>query len=219
MYHAIERPIFVVVTSRGCQHCRDLKSVWSEYKEAIEKTGLIEVPIIDIEVNNNREKPDTKVYPRDLHRYLAWYPSFALIRSDSWYRALPGPGKNTDDAVLKGIVFNGRLTPKKVEQVAGPPATIENILHWIRVHAPGLTEIKQLPVAADSLKIEQREETETPNNADILTQLNLPLAPAPSSATFIPTSGASKLDASLPLVDSRTYKGTGVCQMRLRPRK
>lgn len=236
----LERPVFVAVTSRGCEFCKSFRANWEEIQDAIKKTGLVR--IVDIEVNRNNEKPDITRYPRDLHRYLAWYPTFCLFRGRSWDSALPTHSTDTSGAVIHGIIYNGQVTPRKAEMIKGPPPTLDNILHWIRVNAPNLTDIVSrgnafaLPSEAKGLT----GQNEGATTGDIMTMLS---ASAPSGSPASPPpvgnppdrrypadplmvgSPSGSLSKSsvphlfVPTAGSNQNRGPGVCQMRLRPRK
>ena len=209
----LDRPVFVAVTSRGCEFCKNFRANWEEIQDSIKKTGLVR--IVDIEVNRNNEKPDITLYPRDLHRYLAWYPTFCLFRGSSWDKALPTHSADTSKAVIHGIIYNGQVTPRKAEMIKGPPLTLDNILHWIRTNAPNLTDV----VSKGSVEAGT-------TTGDIMTMLSAS-SPVDRRASVDPSGSLGAGSPSKPTVPplfvptagSYQNRGPGVCQMRLRPRK
>lgn len=121
----MSNPIFLIVTSNGCQHCTQFKkNILGSLKDQLQNDNQVEVVELNLE-STNSELPSE--YPSDLRRYINWYPTFLLFSRDSWYRAY-------DEGVLKGLVFNGVVDndQAKARLVGNKSINKNNIVSWIK---------------------------------------------------------------------------------------
>jgi hypothetical protein len=129
------KPVFCLVTAMKCPHCTVFRQEWPEIRRAIEATGLVRV--VDIEVNSTRDTPNPEKYPKDLARYIKWFPTFVLFTAKSWNAASPEL-TSTDvrqgkEAKLDGVVFNGVFNEKgEASYVPKSTPTKDNLIAWIQ---------------------------------------------------------------------------------------
>lgn len=209
------RSIFVLATAKTCPHCTDFRRNWDHIKSQIEATNLVR--IIDIEVNSTSETPDLTKYPRDLSRWVRWYPTFLLFKGKSWDAAVPGPGRDVSGAVLDGSIFNGYITPLKAEFIRGSPPTRENLLDWIKREVGNMTE----SVSSSSILSMLAAGSTPPTTAAAAAAdgyRNGPVQPQPQPN--VPTSRPNIILTGNQGSDSYYVPTTGsnVCRLKLRPR-
>jgi hypothetical protein len=134
----MSKPVLVLVTAKDCGHCVRFRPLWKPdnpngpagrgIRDEIERTGLVRV--IDIEHPSRSQPPNFSSYPRDLTRYIQWFPMFLLFTGESWDTASASPNK---EGRLDGVVFNGTLVngiPRNITN--GIPLTKDNLINWIR---------------------------------------------------------------------------------------
>lgn len=191
---ASKKPVFVLVTAKTCPHCHHFRNNWDNIRGNIETSGLARV--VDIEVNTTSDRPDTRRYPRDLHRFVNWYPTFLLIRGRTWDNGLPVLGQEAPDTVLDGVIYNGHLTPTRAEFIKGLPPTAENLIAWVRAYAPKLCD------------------SAVAGMNPILNMLSAGTSDTGGQTSVVP----SVSGALLPATGSGTGQKANVCRMKLRPR-
>ena len=109
------RPVFCIITASGCPACVNFKK--SQYNDLMKllnsKPLLGRIRVVEIENPNTASDLPSKsidgkyVIPRDLKRFIGWFPSFLLINGTSWNN-----GVNLGGSVFNGIWnSNGIIVP------------------------------------------------------------------------------------------------------------
>lgn len=96
------KPVLVVVTAANCGFCKKLHQRWNPIRESIqslEKVRLMELNVshIGADVSNNG-------YPKDMQRYVTWYPTVLLFSGDNWDKVIKG-----EETKLYGRIMNGEV--------------------------------------------------------------------------------------------------------------
>jgi hypothetical protein len=82
--------------------------------------------IVEIDIPSMGTSVATLNQPRDLDRYIAWYPTLFLLSQRDWEAAQRG-GK------INAKIFNGQMRDQTPQYVnAGYPLTADGISRWIR---------------------------------------------------------------------------------------
>jgi hypothetical protein len=124
----------VFTSAKTCPACINFANVWPEIKKKLASPNL---EIVEISLANTGSQIDAK-YPKNLSRYVKWYPTFSLFRSDTWKEALSNSGI---DYPLGGYVFNGDFDQKGVLNMRNKfipdgdpiyPLTAEGLSSWIK---------------------------------------------------------------------------------------
>jgi hypothetical protein len=98
--------VLVFVSSKTCSACKQFMPHWEPFKRAFLQKWGNRVDIETISLNSlSSSELDTTQYPRDLARYIGWYPTFILIPKQAYHNA-KGRGWG---AIANGSVFNGRF--------------------------------------------------------------------------------------------------------------
>jgi hypothetical protein len=134
------KPVFCLVTAMKCPHCTQFRQDWGEIRRTIESTGLVR--IVDIELVSTADVPSAEKYPKDLARYVKWFPTFLLFSGKSWNAASPElasyDGRNQGDLKIDGTIFNGSMdangNAKYVHRFA---PTKDNLINWIQNELKG----------------------------------------------------------------------------------
>lgn len=126
------RPVFVLITAKTCHACHGFKKrTWDDLRRELEKRG--KVKIVTIEVPTTQSKPDPKKYPKDLSRFIGWFPTMSLFPADRW---------NNPNSELIGIIKNGKIVPpgndkngkfvpERVEAIGQVNLSKDDILKWV----------------------------------------------------------------------------------------
>jgi hypothetical protein len=132
------KPIFVLVTAEDCGYCTILKErIWSTLRAKILKQNKVD--IVEIHLPSRSAQINTNIYPRDLKRFIGWFPTMILFPRSSWYNNI---GKDGEDLI--GIIKNGKIapatetTPEKFIQVGEIDFSEESVLNWINAEEQGL---------------------------------------------------------------------------------
>ena len=93
----------------------------------------IEEKVVEINLPTTGSKPDTVNYPKDLRRFIGWFPTMILFPASSWYNNI---GADTEELI--GLIKHGKIIPatdtkpEEVEQVDKNMDLSEGgILKWI----------------------------------------------------------------------------------------
>lgn len=136
-----QRPVLLVATSKTCPHCIDFHKFWPDVKQDLLRENKIRVKEISVPTNNS--PIDTTGYPKDILRFIGWYPSVSLYKGDVWNQAENKGGP------LSGLVYNGKLTDEGLRpNPSGYKFDKAGILAWIR------DNISKLPSSPFSSSIE-----------------------------------------------------------------
>ena len=116
-----ESIVFIFVAAGGCGGCKRFKeNFWPNTKK--ELSNIVEVIEVDVPRLGDPLPPNT---PKNLSRYVHWYPTFILATKSSWNRG-----------ELQGIVFNGETGPDGetglVPQGMRKPIDGSSVLAWVR---------------------------------------------------------------------------------------
>lgn len=216
------KPVFVIATAKTCLWCHTFRQNWEEIRQAIENTGIVR--IVDIEVNSINELPSSDKYPRDLSRWVRWYPTFLLFKGRLWDHAMPGPNKDVSTAVLEGSIFNGYITRSKAEFIRGPAPTKETLLEWIRKEVAsfgdvsGSTGILSM-LTAGSTRVSDTHQSSGLRDMDTTrTPLNVhehPIGTTETRPTINLTSSSHPVSGEPYYIPT---SGSNICKMKLRPK-
>lgn len=117
-------PIFVLVTSEGCPACSSfLSNVWPELKSRLSSAPVSEV--LHMQADS---------VPRDIAKYVGWYPTILLFSYQSWHSSEQPQGE----------VFGGFFDGDKVELGDFRPTT-DNVIEWVKECASRLTSSSKAP--------------------------------------------------------------------------
>jgi len=199
--------VFCVITAAKCPHCKTFRKDWDDIRRTIEATGLVR--IVDIELNSTNEVPNPEKYPKDLARYVKWFPTFLLFTGKSWNAAFPGltlfDGQHSvenPDAKLEGVVFNGVLENGVPRYVHLKAPTKENLLNWIQheVKAGSLSGQSQSPILSLLSNSSPTNVDQSTKSGTKFVALGSSLAPQNTGTFFVPTSASP------------------ICKMKYRPK-
>jgi len=164
------KPVFCLITASKCPHCHTFRKTWDDIRRSIESTGLVR--IVDIELNSTSDLPDPKIYPKDLGRYVKWFPTFCLFTANSWNNSFPGLGNNDtmNESKLDGKIFNGILENGIPRYIHGQPPTKENLLNWIQNEVSQNSNNKSsvLSLLSSQNTIQNKSNQKPPNPPKIL---------------------------------------------------
>lgn len=123
-------PILLLVTSDSCPGCKAFVPKWegSIYPSLITKMPDVTIGWLDMDgrkavprVKFSDSKDEVKI-PSDIYRYLAWVPTFLLIKRSTW-----------DSEKVTAVVYNSQENPLKLKDPKDrTPIDAENILLWVR---------------------------------------------------------------------------------------
>ena len=120
-----KKPVFVIVTSGSCGHCKTYKE-----KQRVELVNRIKsegkVNLIEIDLPGSRVEIKPEYHP-DLTRYIAFFPQFLLFTGESW---------DNKSGRLEGVSINGEMINDKIELINKPTKSDTNfILNWINLQS------------------------------------------------------------------------------------
>jgi hypothetical protein len=122
-----ERPVLIIVTANNCSSCARFEPFWvNSIKAKLYNTGLIRVPI-EIKVSKIG-LPVPIQYPKDLNRYVGFYPSLILVTGRSWNNAMAKRELMLEAMVFNGAFVNGRMVP--VDEKASLNESV--LLEWLK---------------------------------------------------------------------------------------
>ena len=130
-----EKAKLLFISAPDCPACNSYKAkYWKNDSESV-KSKLREkypqVDLIEIILPSKKEKPDPQKYPKDLHRFARWFPTFILITGESWLRAQPADG-GENDSRLEGAVYYGDLRGDLYYLKPSPPMPSDRALFpWL----------------------------------------------------------------------------------------
>ena len=79
-----KKPVFVFVTADNCGYCSIFKErIWTELKNKLVSENRVD--IVEINLPTTGSKPDIINYPKDLRRFIGWFPTLILFPASSWY--------------------------------------------------------------------------------------------------------------------------------------
>jgi len=157
------KPVFVLATAQDCPACVNFHKTWSQYREQLDKLGLVRTIVIDLP---KRSTPvDSKGYPKDLQRYLQWFPTGLMFPGNNWDAV-----KSGRKSKLEGIVFNGTVGNSDPKQ--DYPHTGLGMIEWIKVNAPKI-ESGKLHSHHNLYEEVKRETSNSPEVQDLCTRMKL----------------------------------------------
>ena len=198
------KPVFCLVTANKCPHCTAFRQEWGEIRRAIEATGLVR--IVDIELNSTSDVPSPDKYPKDLARYVKWFPTFILFTGKSWNTSSPDlatfDGRNAE-VKLEGVIFNGVFDPNgNAKYVHRYAPSKDNLINWIQGELKSDSMTANQPVLSLlSPNASANPSTgRTTSNSANLTPINpispsrihtgTPASPAGTGTFYVPTLGS-----------------------------
>ena len=127
------RPVFVLVTAKGCGACRNFRRMsWNSLHEILTRLGTLNIK--DFETPSLLHSPSvdstgTKA-PDDLKRWIKWFPTIALFTGKSWTLASQNPSSQLEGEVFGGEMINGNLESRNgpFPDTLNVPVWIENVL-------------------------------------------------------------------------------------------
>jgi len=119
--------IFVLATAADCPACVEFKkNLWPGIeKELREVKGL---HVVQKEVKSRSDPIHTDL-PKDIARFIPYYPSMILITADSWKRG----------GQLDAIAFNGEIDPSTGKIKRLPKEKIQSydqLVSWVKNNMP-----------------------------------------------------------------------------------
>lgn len=122
----MSKPVVIYISAKTCPACVNFASQWPSVKDAIEKLGA---ETVEVSLPNTMSELDTTKYPSNLKRYIAWYPSLAIVNGYNWNQAMKQPGANYS---LDGKVFNGNFDIKgNLGRAVQFPLTVDGVTKWL----------------------------------------------------------------------------------------
>lgn len=112
----------MIVTAGNCPACQRFHKRWNEIKAEIKK--LNKVKIVEINLPTMRDRVVSKGFPKDLQRYVQWYPTAFLFNGEEWNDVMKGKKEKLD-----GVIFNGIVGNPNPQQ--GYPLNKEGLIAWI----------------------------------------------------------------------------------------
>jgi hypothetical protein len=219
------KPVFCLVTAMKCPHCTQFRQDWGEIRRAIESTGLVR--IVDIELISTSDLPSSEKYPKDLGRYVKWFPTFLLFSGKSWNSSSPEltsfNGRNQSDLKLDGTIFNGSMDANgNAKYIHRYAPTKDNLINWIQ------NELKSDALAPNEQLMSLLSPTATREHSREASSVN-PRSPTSGSGT-----NPTNLSPVNPISPSRVHTGTpaspagtgtfyvptlgSVCRLHFRPK-
>lgn len=203
------KPVFCLVTAMKCPHCTAFRQDWGEIRRAIESTGLVR--IVDIELNSTADFPNPEKYPKDLARYVKWFPTFILFTGKSWNAASPElnrfDGRTANEMKLDGVIFNGDMDSNgNAKYIHRYAPSKDNLINWIQNELKG--EVMSSPQQSLSLLSPTRESSSmnirsptpgssSPTNLSPVNSISpsrihtgTPATPAGTGTFYVPTLGS-----------------------------
>jgi hypothetical protein len=121
------RPVFVLATAGDCGFCVAFRKKWPEIKQHLQ--GLNLVDIVEIEFPTMKSNLVDLGYPKDLMRYIRWFPTMMIFSAAEWKQALAGK-----DVKLNGVIVNGSLNNKGLAEPRGQVVafTKESLAQWVQ---------------------------------------------------------------------------------------
>jgi len=145
-------PVLVVITADDCGACIDFKkNIWPGVKKTLEDTKSVEIIHKELPSIGSALPEDL---PKDLGRFVPYYPSIILITRNSW-----NGGKGTN---LQAVAFNGvvdaatgkvkRIDQKQLQAFSQIPAWVKQSLllpEFNRVSAAPATQTAKAVLVHD----------------------------------------------------------------------
>lgn len=118
--------VFIFVAAQGCGGCISFKkNQWAATEAALR--GINNLTVIPIEVSRVGAALPSST-PKDLSRFVSWYPTFILVTKESWHK----------NSSLEGVVFNGAQGKSKGAIVTMAPESqrkpldTTNLVNWVK---------------------------------------------------------------------------------------
>lgn len=128
--------VLYIVTARNCGACTRYKQLFRDKTKAeLDKIKGLKVEEIDV---NRIGDPLPEAFPKDLQRFIKWYPTLVLVTKTS---------NDNKDGRLDGIVFNGTENKNSTFDHTGSGGyTLDNvgIPKWIKDNMEGGALFKKL---------------------------------------------------------------------------
>lgn len=118
-------PVFVMVFAGNCPACKTFKSnSLSDLKDALKNYPGVTAIEYDVKLIGDLLPNDS---PKDLNKYVKFYPCFLLIPGSVWNNALKG-------ASLKNVLLYGATVNSEGKIIMLPTtmATRDSLMEWIR---------------------------------------------------------------------------------------
>lgn len=117
------KPVFVMCTAADCGACNNLRPRWPPILQAIQNLGTVRT--VEIKLPQMGAQASSLGYPKDIQRYIAWWPTAFLFTGKNWDEAM-----SNKDTKLDGIIFNGIVGNPNPQQ--GYPLSADGITTWIK---------------------------------------------------------------------------------------
>ena len=128
--------VLYIVTARNCGACTRYKQMYREKTKAdLDKIKGLKVEKIDV---NKIGDPLPEAFPKDLQRFIKWYPTFVLVTKTS---------NDNKGGKLDGVVFNGKENNNSAFEHTGSGGyTLDNvgITKWVKDNLEGGVLFKKL---------------------------------------------------------------------------
>jgi thioredoxin-related protein len=128
----------VVIKAKGCGPCMQLEKSWSLYeKEIRSKYPDININMVTFDYSTGQIL-DPQNAPQELKTMFRGYPSFILISTEHWKKALSGSSQGNNYLKEVSYIFGCKYVKSGTSYIITTnekygPHTKENILKWIDV--------------------------------------------------------------------------------------
>ena len=133
MYSQDERPVLFIVTAGDCRACIKFKADgMAELIEKIKATGRVQVRKVELnKMGTELPYTETEKWPKDLGRFIGFYPCIGLINGRLWSEA-----EKNRNVPINAIVYNGKLNRFGVIEPESnqPNLSHDAILKWINLN-------------------------------------------------------------------------------------
>lgn len=103
--------VFIYYQAESCPACKSFSYNWANVMSALKKEHP-KMLVVVIKVKTIGSPHDFNEFPKDLKKYVGWYPTFILVPRPSWDEAMKKLGPNSTFE-LKGVkVMNGNVVTK-----------------------------------------------------------------------------------------------------------
>jgi len=96
------KPVLIVVTAENCGFCKKLHQRWTPIRESIQSLGTVQLK--ELNVPHFGADVAKQGYPKDMQRYVTWYPTVLLFPGDNWDKVTKGK-----ESKLYGRIMNGEV--------------------------------------------------------------------------------------------------------------
>lgn len=171
-------PVVIYIKSVDCGFCTSLSKIWdTPTKDTDSVVGEIKkvhpkMRFVSVTIERGKYSVDENLYPKDLSRFIKWYPMILLVPGPVWNEAMSKLGPKSEVKLGSGVqVMNGQVENGELKN---QPATKYNSRkpaefgRWVKDSMNSL-EFKQsqqkpiLPLVSPSFKLPDNPHVPNPH--------------------------------------------------------